>query len=309
MLNFSKDQEVMKIKNVRFGGQPGETPTVLFGTLFYGKRYSEKTPQAQEDGRNLIQGQKEMADMTGVSQVIDLFIGKEDQVEWKCSYLLDNLEKDDVIAIDIPEAGVRCKCLEYLGLQGALDRTIYNSLNLGVTPEEIETLKQNTPAGAIVLGYNPKDFSTDGRMAMLEGGASLLDKGLIEIAKDVGVETLLLDTGATPFDHNAAETIRAIPVFKNKFGLPVGCAIHNTVESWLWMKEYRKENREVYTICDMASNGLVVVWGADFAVYGPLRNAKKVFPYVAMVDKFVAEGAKDYFGMEIEEVHPGRKLP
>jgi tetrahydromethanopterin S-methyltransferase subunit H len=58
----------------------------------------------------------------------------------------------------------------------------------------------------------------------------------------------------------------------------------------------------------MASNGLVVVWGADFTVYGPLRNAGKVFPYVAMVDKFMAEGARDYFGMEIEDGHPGRKL-
>jgi tetrahydromethanopterin S-methyltransferase subunit H len=268
MLNFSKDQEVLSIKNVRFGGQPGETPTVLFGTLFYGKRYNEKT----------------------------------------AGFLLDNLDKNDVFSIDIPEAGVKCRTLEYLSQQGALDRTIYNSLNLGVTPEEIESLKQNTPAGAIVLGYNPKDFSTDGRMAMLESGGGMLEQGLIDIARDVGIKNQLLDTGATPFDHNATETIRAIPVFKNRFGLPVGCAIHNTVESWLWMKEYRKEHRDVYIICDMASNGLVVIWGADFTVYGPLRNADKVFPYVAMVDKFIAEGARDYFGMEIEEGHPGRKL-
>jgi tetrahydromethanopterin S-methyltransferase subunit H len=308
MLNFSKDQEVLSIKNVRFGGQPGETPTVLFGTLFYGKRYNEKTAEVEEQGKDLINGQKDMADLTGVSHLIDLFIGSEDQVEWKCGFLLDNLEKDDVFSIDIPEAGVKCRTLEYLSQQGALDRTIYNSLNLGVTPEEIESLKQNTPAGAIVLGYNPKDFSTDGRMAMLESGGGMLEQGLIDIARDVGIKNQLLDTGATPFDHNATETIRAIPVFKNRFGLPVGCAIHNTVESWLWMKEYRKEHRDVYNICDMASNGLVVIWGADFTVYGPLRNAEKVFPYVAMVDKFIAEGARDYFGMEIEEGHPGRKL-
>jgi tetrahydromethanopterin S-methyltransferase subunit H len=308
MLNFSKEQEVLSIKDVRFGGQPGETPSVLFGTLFYGKRFKEKSPEVEEEGRGYIAGQREMSELTGVGQVIDLFIGSEDQVEWKIGFLLDHLEPGELLSIDVPEAGVRIKALEYLGQQGALDKTIYNSLNLGVTPEEVEALKQNTPAASVVLGYNPKDFSTDGRMAMLENGGGMLEKGLIQTARDAGIENLLLDTGATPFDHNASETIRAVPVFKNKFGLPVGCAIHNTVESWLWMKDFRKEHKEEYSICDMGSNGLVIAWGADFAVYGPLRNAKKVFPFVAMVDKFMAEGARDYFGMEIDEKHPGRKL-
>lgn len=308
MLNFSKQQEVLKIKNVSFGGQPGETPTALFGTLFYGKRFKQKTAEVEEEGRALVRGQLELAELTGVNQVVDLFIGSQDQVEWKCGFLLDTLGTEHLLSVDVPEAAVRIKTLEYLGQQGALDRTIYNSLNLGVTPEEIEALKENTPAGAIVLGYNPKDFSTDGRMAMLENGGGILDAGLLSIAKDIGIEKLLLDTAATPFDHNAAETIRAIPVFKNKFGLPVGCAIHNTVESWLWLKEYKKEHKDEYTICDMGSNGLVTIWGADFTVYGPLRNAGKVFPFVAMVDKFVAEGARDYFGLEIDPNHPGRKL-
>ena len=58
----------------------------------------------------------------------------------------------------------------------------------------------------------------------------------------------------------------------------------------------------------MGSNGLVTIWGADFTVYGPLRNAPKVFPFVAMVDKFVAEGARDYFGLQVSELHPGMKL-
>jgi len=308
MLNFSKQQEVLKIKNVFFGGQPGETPTVLFGTLFYGKRYKERSAEVEEVGRGQVKGQLELAELTGVNQVVDLFIGSEDQVEWKCDFLLETLGPDDLLSVDVPEAAVRIKTLEYLGHKGALDRTIYNSLNLGVTTEEIEALKANTPAGAIVLGYNPKDFSTDGRMAMLESGGGMLDAGLIDIAKDIGIENLMLDTGATPFDHNAAETIRSVPVFKNKFGLPVGCAIHNTVESWLWMKEYKKEHKEEYNICDIGSNGLVTIWGADFTVYGPLRNAGKVFPFVAMVDKLVAEGGRDYFGQEIGENHPGRKL-
>lgn len=308
MLNFSKDQSVVEVNDLKFGGQPGENPTVLFGTVFYGKKYKEQSPEIFMEVEAQILKQRKLSEMTGVTQVVDVFIGTEDQIPWRIDFLLENLRPDEVFSIDIPDSEMRCKTLEYLGQKGALDRVIYNSLNLGVTPEEIETLRRNTPAAAIVLGYNPKDFSTDGRMEMLETGGSMLEDGLLQIAEEVGIKGRLLDTGATPFDHNAAETIRAIPVFKNKFGLPVGCAIHNTVESWLWMKQYRKEHKEAYSICDMGSNGLVVVWGGDFTFYGPIRNAEKVFPYIAMVDKFIAEGARDYFGMDVDEGHPGRKL-
>ena len=79
------------------------------------------------------------------------------------------------------------------------------------------------------------------------------------------------------FDHNAAETLRSIPVMKNKWGLPVGCAIHNTVESWLWMKEYRKEHKAEYLTCDSGANALPIIMGADFCVYGPMRNAGSGF--------------------------------
>ena len=145
-------------------------------------------------------------------------------------------------------------------------------------------------------------------MEMIATGAGYLEKGLMDYAKEFGIHNVLLDAGATPFDHNAAETLRAIPVMKNRWGLPVGCAIHNTVESWLWMKQYRKEHKAEYLTCDVGSNALPIMLGADFCVYGPIRNAGAVFPFVAMVDKFVAEGAEDYFGVSSSEAHPRRKL-
>jgi len=37
MFKFDKKQEVFDIGGVKFGGQPGEYPTVLVSTMFYGK--------------------------------------------------------------------------------------------------------------------------------------------------------------------------------------------------------------------------------------------------------------------------------
>ncbi|MCI0497444.1 MAG: tetrahydromethanopterin S-methyltransferase subunit H, partial [Thermoplasmata archaeon] len=198
--------------------------------------------------------------------------------------------------------------LGHLDDAGLLDRSIANSLNMGLTAGTVEALRAHTPAGAILLGFDPRDMSADGRVRMVRDGSGYLDKGLLDVARELGTGPLI-DTAATPFDHQACETIRAIPVMKNAFGLPVGCAVHNTVESWLWMREYRRSHREAYFVCDMAANVLPLAFGADFLVYGPIDNAGEVFPMTAMVDKMVSEGAEDYFGVPPSAGHPRGRLP
>ena len=37
MFKFQKEQEIVNIAGVKIGGQPGELPTVLAGTIFYNK--------------------------------------------------------------------------------------------------------------------------------------------------------------------------------------------------------------------------------------------------------------------------------
>jgi tetrahydromethanopterin S-methyltransferase subunit H len=308
MLSFSKDQEVLEIGRLRLGGQPGECPTALFGTVFYGRKYREPEDDALAEVRGFIQAQEELSRLTGVQAVVDIFMDREEFIASRLELVLGELPADAPISLDVPESELRCKVLEHCSDADLTDRVILNSFNLGAEERELEVLREHPPASAILLGYNPKDLSTDGRLNILETGAGFFEKGLIDLARELGIRNLLLDTGATPFDHSACETLRAIPVFKNKWGLPVGCAIHNTVESWLWMKDYRKGHRETYLTCDAGSNAMSILMGADYSVYGPMRNAGRVFPFVAMVDKFMAEGAEDYFGVQQDEGHPRRKL-
>jgi len=323
MFSFSTEQKVFDIHGVPFGGQPGQHPTVLFGTIFYGKQFREFGSTRQERAEKLLAVNEEMGDLTGNPPVVDIFIDREEDIRRNIEFVMDHISDRRPFAVDIPEAGIRMSTLRYLADAGLLERTIYNSVNLGLIPEEFELLKKNTPAGAILLGYNPKDFSADGRVDILETGAGMIEKGIMDYADEAGIEGKLLDTGAVPFGHNAAETIRAVPVMKNKWGMPVGSSFHNTVESWSWLKKYRKNGlhgngfeddsekkiaHDVYRLCDIASNGLVTLYGGSFVLYGPIENAQLAFPYVAMVDKIVSEGAEDYFGIVPAEGHPRLKL-
>ena len=66
MLSFSKEQEIVEVAGVRMGGQPGELPTVLFGTIFYRKQFREVGSEAVSRVEALVARQAEMSDMTGV---------------------------------------------------------------------------------------------------------------------------------------------------------------------------------------------------------------------------------------------------
>jgi tetrahydromethanopterin S-methyltransferase subunit H len=308
MISFSKEQKVLEIGDVSIGGQPGEYPTVLFGTVFYGKKYKEPMPAVLDEVRGFIQTQEDMSQLTGNPSVVDIFIDKPENIEPRISLVLEEIPENRPFSADVPETEVRQAVLKYAAEVGLSDRVILNSFNLGAGEDELAALKEYPPGTAILLGYNPRDFSTDGRLDMIDTGAGYIEKGLMGYAEEFGIKNVVLDTGATPFDHSAGETLRAIPVMKNRWGLPVGCAIHNTVESWLWMKEYRKEHKAQYLTCDAGSNALPILMGADFCVYGPMRNSGSVFPVAAMADKFVAEGAEDYFGIQPSENHPRRKL-
>ncbi len=304
MFSYTKEQKVHDMLGKKVGGLPGENPTMMLGSVFYEGQFQEPK-RSQEDAVSLIQEQDELSKELGLNSIIDIFIYEKEEIEWKVNFALDNIE--GFLSLDMPEASVRIETLKYLDDQGGLDRTLYNSLNLGLTSEELRTLKDHTPASAILLGYSPMNNSAQGRLDMIKNGGDLLDKGLLDIAAEIGIEYLLLDTAATPFGEGASESLRAVTVFKSEFGLPVGCAMHNTLESWLWLNEYEQKSKFTPTL-DAAIDVLPVILGADFVHYGPVDNYQKEFLTVAMVDKLVAEGAEGYFGTEIGEYHPYRKL-
>ena len=298
MFSFTKKQEVLDISGIKIGGQPGMHPTVLFGGVFFkGKPDFDK---AKKDLKKMLSLSKK----TGNPAVPDFFIRKEEYVEEIINFIEKVLPKSQPFSIDIIEPSIKIVILKYLHEKNLLSRTIYNSIHVGITGEERQALKKYTPEMTLIVAFNPKDKSPDGKIEVLENGAHLTDTGLLDIAKDLGIKKILVDTAALAPGENSGAAIAAIPVIKEEYGLPAGCAIHNVVEKSNWLNDFESARKTV----DASSNVNIALFGGDYAIFGPVEHAELVFPVIAWQDILLSEYTENYFGIEPVENHPRRKL-
>ena len=298
MFLFTKKQEVFDISGIKIGGQPGEYPTVLFGGVFF-----KGEPDFEKEKKN-IQNMLDLSRKTDNPAIPDFFIKKEEYVEKIVDFIERALPKNYPFSIDIIDPAVKIKTLECLDKRHLLPRTIYNSIHVGITDKERKSLKKHRPEMAIIVAFNPKDKSPDGKIEVLENGAHLTDKGLLAIAKEIGIKKILIDTAALAPGENSGASIAAIPVIKEEYGLPTGCAIHNVVEKSNWLKNFVSARKTV----DVSSNVNIALFGGNYAIYGPLENADLVFPTIAWQDILVSEYMENYFGIKPSDNHPRRKL-
>ena len=298
MFSFTKDQEVIEISNIKIGGQPGVFPTVLFGGLFF------KGEPDFDKAKDQIQNMLELSKKTGNPAIPDFFIKKEENVEEIIDFIDRLLPNNHPFSIDIIEPSLKVSTLEYLGKKNLLSRTIYNSIHVGITDEERATLKKYSPELAIIVAFNPKDKSPDGKIEVLQNGANLTDIGLLDISKNLGIKKILVDTAAMAPGDNSGAAISAIPVIKEEYGLPTGCAIHNVVEKSKWLDNFIGAKKPV----DAASNINIPLFSGDFAIFGPIENADLVFPMIAWQDILISEYAENYFGIKPVDFHPRRIL-
>ncbi len=298
MFSFTKKQAIVQLNEMCIGGQPGEHPTVLFPGVFF-----TGTPDFKHAQKQVSQLYK-LSTTLNVPVIPDFFIRKESYIDDIIAFIKEEIPQDTPFSIDITDPTVKIQALQSLKDHSLLDRTVYNSIHIGITPEEHAILKQCTPAAVILVAFNPKDKSPDGKIEVLENGAHLTDKGLFAFAKDIGVANILVDTAAlAPGDYSGA-AIAAIPVIKEEYGLPTGCAIHNVVEKSTWLTSYTSARKPV----DAASNLSIPLFGGDFAIMGPITNADIVLPMIAWQDILISEYTETYFGVSPASNHPRRKL-
>ncbi|TFG14033.1 tetrahydromethanopterin S-methyltransferase subunit H [Candidatus Thorarchaeota archaeon] len=310
MFVFEKEQYIYNIGNTRIGGTRGENPTVLAGTIFYSEHKIVENPKTgvfnQEKAEELINAQDEMSEATGIPSLVHIFSESERAIRKYIDFVAGIT--DAPIIIDSTNASVRIIGLEHAEEVGVQDRCIYNSINLSITDEELQRLKDIQHECAIVLAFNPQDPSISGKRAVLENGIGELDKGLLSLSEELGVTKPLIDTAVTAMGAGAGSAAAFTFVSKILYGHPVGSGIHNGPSSWSWLKKFKKKNRMAYKSCDVASSLIVQVLGADYILYGPISSAPEVFPIVAMGEVFAAEAAKQEFGLEPVDGHPFTKL-
>lgn len=309
MFRFDKEQIVLDIAGTKIGGQPGEYPTVLAGTIFYGGHNIIEDEKAgvfdKDKAEELIKTQEEMSDVTGNPHIVQTFGQTPEAIVKYLEFVGD--VTDAPFFIDSTSREARIAGAQYANEVGLEERAIYNSVNMAADESELEALKETKLSASIVLGFNPMDPTVEGKIGIWEDGAGTIDKGLLEMAAECGIDKYLMDVAVTPLGQGAGVAVRTSFAVKSKWGYPVGSGIHNVPSAWDWLREYKKDHKEAWPVCDVGSNLIQQMAGGDFVLYGPIENAKMAFPACAMADIFISEAAKD-IGTEPVEEHPFFKL-
>lgn len=309
MFKFDKEQLVIDVAGVKVGGQPGEYPTVLAGTIFYGGHKiisDEKAGVFDKDAaEERIKIMEEMSDVTGNQCIVQTFGATPEAMVNYLEFVGDVCDKP--FMIDSTSAEAKIKGSEYVQEAGLAERAIYNSLNMSCEADEIQAVRDSDIESSIILGFNPMKPGVEGKIDIWENGGGVIDQGILEMAEDCGITKPFMDVAITPLGQGAGPACRASFAVKSKWGYPVGSGIHNVPSAWDWLRGYKKDHKEAWPVCDIGSNLIQQMAGGDFVLFGPIENAKIAFPACAMADIFIAEAARD-LGTESVEGHPISKL-
>jgi tetrahydromethanopterin S-methyltransferase subunit H len=294
LFRFERDQVVANVGGVKLGGQPGEHPTALCGTIFYqGQRLVQDEDRGlfdRERAEALVSRQAELSQETGNPSILHIFARTAQAFERYLEFA-EGCWGGPMI-IDSADATIRSAMAGLVSELGLADLAVYNSLSLATGEEEVSALQEAEIDSAIILAYNPAVPGVDGSLAVLETGGTVRDRGLITLAKDLGMKNLL--------GSGAGAALRFSVVAKARLGLPVGSGIHNAVSAWDWLKRHEKQTRNC---CDAAAAAMQLLSAGDFLLYGPIENADFIFPVAAMSDILVAEAVRDLEVWPVPE-HP-----
>ena len=329
MFRFDKEQLVIDIAGVKMGGQPGEYPTVLAGTIFYGGHNiisDEKEGIFDKDAaEERIKTMEEMSDVTGNPCVVQTFGATAEAMVKYLEFVGDVCDKP--FLIDSTAAAAKIAGVEYVQDAGLAERAVYNSISMAAEPGEIEAVKNSDIDASILLGFNPMTPGVEGKVEIWETGGAVIDQGILEMADECGITKPWMDVAVTPlgqgagpavrtsyavkakwgYPQGAGPAVRTSYAVKAKWGYPVGSGIHNVPSAWDWLRGYKKEHKEAWPVCDIGSNIVQQMAGGDFVLFGPIENARLAFPACGMADIMIAEAAKD-IGTEPIEEHPINNL-
>ncbi len=273
MLRYALPQKVCHIGGLKVGGQPGENPPLLIGSMFQkGDILVESRKEHkfnQKAARERIHEMERLSRETGVPGMVAMVANTVDETKTYVDFLVS--VTDMPFAIDIWVQKTRLAAARYIAELGLQDRLLYNSL----TPwdENIEAqaaeLKELGIKHVVVQAFDVEDKRPSGRVKSLKRMLPLLQKGNFQ---SILVDTAVMNLPATTF------SLAANHLIKQEFGLPVGCAPANG--TYMWRKTLKKWNRNRFAAVDAGIHAIAAL-ASDFLFYGPMTGTSRVFPAVA----------------------------
>jgi len=279
MFKFKAEQKIFDIGGVKFGGQPGEVPTVLIGSMFYfGHKKIDLDERTgvfnKEKAEDLIKEQETLSDITGNPGLVEVVGATDEAMEKEIDYVANVTDLPFMISSEVPSALIAgTKHAAEIGVQ---NRVIYNSIPTGGAIA-LKTLKDSKFNAAILLARNPQKESADGKVEIV--------KTVMKLADRAEIEKPLIDVATFAFGVRMGAAARAIYLIKNEYGYPVGMGSGNVTTTCDWART--RFSKDVLRTCYSAINVIPQIMGADWLLYGPIQHAKYVFPSAAIADSYI----------------------
>jgi tetrahydromethanopterin S-methyltransferase subunit H len=300
MFRYRLAQKVCNIGGIKVGGQPGENPPLLIGSMFQkGDILLESRKEGKFNKKAAIERIREMerlAEETGVPGMVAMVANTLDEMKNYIDFFTGVSEMP--FAIDIWVQKTRLAVARYIAEQGIQDRVLYNS----ITPwdENIEAqvaeIKELGIKHVVVQTFDMEDKRPTGRVKSLKSLLPIIEKGDFD---SILVDTAVMNLPATAFSLVANHLI------KQEFGLPVGCASSNG--SYMWRKRASERDRYKFTAIDTGVQAISALM-SDFIFYGPMTGTTRVFPAVAAASSMMAALAYDESGLLPVGNHPLKLL-
>ncbi len=285
------------------GGQPGELPTVLVGNVFYkGMPEVSNHVEGSFDKKSVlkwIELAETFSEKSGVPHLLDVMAMYPEAMK---KYIAFVSEQSDVpFLIDGANSETRIAALKAVKQLGLEKRVVFNGITPKTSREELAALRDSGVRASVLMAYNELDYSPEGRISILTGARE--QTGMLDVARAAGIEKLLIDTVVfdVPSISYAAEAIKFV---KEKLGYPAGCSPANATYAW---KQALKGSvlSEGFAAANVSAHTIAQCWGADFLIYGPVKQAKSMIPACAVNDAIIAYYAMKRFGIKpLVKSHP-----
>ena len=299
MFLFKAKQRIFDIAGLKIGGQPGQLPTVMIGSIFYhgDKNVTDEKTGVFDKSKALetLKTEEEISKRTGNPRIVDVCASWPEALPKFIEFVASTTTGP--FSIDGTTAEVRIAGAKYVKEAGLSERVVYNSVSPYTQEAEISAIKDAKIKSAIFLALNSKNPTISGRIAVVQ---DLLEKAQVTEVENILIDTTVLDI---PDPGPAAKTAHLV---KEKYGFPTGCGAHNAIDIW---QKRRKIDENVKVMCGVSANVLQIVMGANFVLYGPVQKASLMYMPIAVTDAYIAYAmSQNYSVRPLTNDHPLYKV-
>ncbi|MEW6137496.1 MAG: tetrahydromethanopterin S-methyltransferase subunit H [Thermodesulfobacteriota bacterium] len=304
MFVFETEQKVCEVGGVKFGGQPGQYPTVVIPSIFQkgdkvfeGKR---KEGFSEKRAKELIQTTDKLSKESGVACMADIVATKGDEFKTYIDFFVS--VTDMPFCVDAWVMKAKLEGAKYCADKGLLDRMFYNSIT--VWEKDLETeIREIAAMGVkhvLLVAFDMNDQMPTGRISGTQMLLDAIDKVGAKF-ESIFVDTSVMNGPATAFCSLANRLI------KEKWGFPCGSAPSNG--SYMWKAAREMWGQSGWAGSDAALQAVATTLYHDVIFSGPMAGSERIIPAVAMADAFTATLV---FGetkkLPESDNHPLRKL-